>query len=64
MKRYVLTCSVTALVVLLMGCASSDPSTSQAPPETPEEKPPATGATGGQGGAGGGGGGQGGQAGL
>jgi hypothetical protein len=56
MKRKILTCSVAALVFLLMGCASSDPSTSQAPPETPEEKPQATGATGEQEGTGGGGG--------
>jgi len=57
MNRFLLMCSVAALMVLLVGCASSDPSTSQAPPETPEEK--ATGAAVGQDGAGGeGGGGQ------
>ena len=50
-QRNVLMLSVAALVVLLLGCSSSDPSTSQGPPETPEAKPPATGAAGGEQGA-------------
>ena len=54
MKRYLMTCSVAALVTLVVGCSSSGPSTSQAPPETPEGKPPATRAGGQQGGAEGG----------
>jgi hypothetical protein len=58
----VLTLSITALLAFVTGCASSGPSTSQAPPETPEDKPAATGAMegeqggGGQSGAGQGGG--------
>lgn len=71
--RVLLTFSAAALVALLYGCASSGPSTSQAPPEIPEDRPPATGAAegeegtqgdgGGQGGGGGGAGGEEGQSG-
>ena len=57
--RYLLGLATVILLAFLPGCASSGPSTSQAPPETPEDKPAATGAMEGeQGEAGGGGGAQ------
>ncbi|MEJ2190419.1 MAG: hypothetical protein P8Y93_13625, partial [Acidobacteriota bacterium] len=40
--------AIAALLVLLVGCASSSPSTTQAPPETPEKGMAATEAPGGQ----------------
>lgn len=53
-NRYLLTLALIAIVTALQGCASGSPSTTQAPPEIAEKKPPATVETGGQGEGGGG----------
>lgn len=47
-QRYVLTLSIAALAALVLGCASSGPSTTQAPPETPEKRPAPTTTTAGE----------------
>lgn len=54
MLQDLLTLSMIAVVAFLAGCTSSAPSTTQAPPETPERQPAATGAKEGEQGEGGG----------